>query len=95
MSHWLRIALPSANTPYEQADQLKAVMPKSAGPIDRAANLFVRERYGRSETDRSEAHTVWNRLHWKMWWAGLVRRFPRSIPLPRRLLRKPRPVKTS
>ena len=88
MAQWLRVPLSSAQTPFEQADQLKATMPKSAGRIDRIAGLFVRERYGRTDTDRSEARSTWNQLHWKMWWFGLVRRFPRSIPLPRRFIRK-------
>lgn len=79
MSRWLRIVLPVSHTPYEQADQLKAAMPKSAGSIDLAADLFVRERYGRSDTDQFEARSIWNRLHWKMWWAGLVRRLPRHL----------------
>ncbi len=93
MSQWLRVSLSPAQTPFEQADQLKDAMPSSANRIDRVAGLFVREQYGRSVVDRSEARSIWSQLHWKMWWAGLVRRLPRSISLPRWLLRR-RKVKT-
>jgi transglutaminase-like putative cysteine protease len=87
MSQWLRVSLSPALTPFEQADRLKGAMPSSAGRIDRVAGLFVREQYGRSVVDRSEARSIWSQLHWQMWWAGLVRRWPRSISLPRRSMR--------
>jgi predicted acetyltransferase len=71
--------LSPSHTPFEQANELKQVMPASAHRIDHVAGLFVREQYGRLVVDRSEARSIWSQLHWKMWQAGLVRRLPRSI----------------
>ena len=84
MSVWLRVRLTSSQTPYEQAEALSVVMPRGEPMIGRVANLYVRERYGRSAADPVEVRSAWRGLHWSMWWTGLKRRIPRSISLPRR-----------
>ncbi len=88
MSVWLRVHLTSSQTPYEQAEALSVAMPRGESMIGRVANLYVRERYGRSAADPVEVRSVWRDLRWPLWWTGLKRRIPRSISLPRKLRRR-------
>jgi Domain of unknown function (DUF4129) len=85
---WLRVHLTSSQTPYEQAEALSVAMPRGESMIGRVANLYVRERYGRSAADPVEVRSVWRDLRWPLWWTGLKRRIPRSISLPRKLRRR-------
>ena len=90
MSMWLRVRLTSSQTPYEQAEALSVVMPRGEPMIGRAANLYVRERYGRSAADSVEVHSIWRDLRWPLWWTGFKRRLPHSLPSLRHLFRRRR-----
>jgi hypothetical protein len=80
MAAWLRVRISLAQTPYEQAKSIGQAMPSRAETIDQLTVLYVRERYGRSEVVLDEAQSMWRSLHWSMWWTGLKRRIPRSLP---------------
>jgi hypothetical protein len=92
MAHWLRVKLAPWQTPYEQAQALSKIMPRSEPAIDRVANLYVYERYGRGEPEPLEAQLTWRSLRGPMWWAGVKRRFPRSLPSLRRIFRRNKPA---
>jgi transglutaminase-like putative cysteine protease len=88
MARWLRLRLSAADTPYEQAKTIGRVVPKRQGEIDQLADLYVRERYGRAEVDLNQTRSIWQRLHWSLWGAGLKRRLPRWLSAPRAWLRR-------
>ncbi|NTU65954.1 MAG: hypothetical protein HGB05_21740, partial [Chloroflexi bacterium] len=50
--------------------------------------LYVRERYGRAEVDPNQTRSIWQRIHWSLWGAGLKRRLPRWLSAPRALLQR-------
>jgi transglutaminase-like putative cysteine protease len=79
MTRWLRVRQSSADTPYEQAKTIGAVVPKRQGEIDQLADLYVRERYGRVEVDLNQTRSIWQRLHWSLWGVGFKRRLPRWL----------------
>ncbi len=83
MIRWLRVRQSSADTPYEQAKTIGAVVPKRQGEIDQLTDLYVRERYGRAEVDVHQTRSIWQRLHWSLWGAGFKRRLPRWLSTPR------------
>ncbi|CAG0934752.1 Protein-glutamine gamma-glutamyltransferase [Thermoflexales bacterium] len=83
MTRWLRVRQSEADTPYEQAKTIGAVVPKRQGEIDQLADLYVRERYGRAEVDPHQTRSIWQRLHWSLWGTGLKRRLPRWLSVPR------------
>jgi transglutaminase-like putative cysteine protease len=83
MMRWLRVRPSAAETPYEQARTIGAAVPKRQGEIDQLADLYVRERYGRAEVDLNQTRTIWQRIHWSFWLAGVKRRLPRWLSAPR------------
>jgi hypothetical protein len=85
MTRWLRLTLSAADTPYEQAKTIGAVVPKRRDEIDQLADCYVRERYGRVEIAAAETRSIWQRLHWSLWQAGVKRRLPRVLSAPHRL----------
>jgi transglutaminase-like putative cysteine protease len=93
MAQWLRVKLSPWQTPYEQAQTLSQIMPHNEATIERVANLYVRERYGRGEPEPLEAQLVWRSLRRPMWWTGFKRRLPRSRPSLRRIFRRTKPVR--
>ena len=88
MTRWLRVRQSSADTPYEQAKTIGSVVPKRQGEIDQLANLYVRERSGRAEVDLNQTRSIWQRLHWSLWGAGLKRRLPRWLAASRDWLKR-------
>lgn len=75
MAAWMRVKLSPAQTPFEQAHAISAVLASSSqSAVDRAASLYVLERYGRSAADLIEAQSIWHELRRPMWWTGLKRR---------------------
>ncbi|MBI5565973.1 MAG: DUF4129 domain-containing protein [Chloroflexi bacterium] len=88
MAHWLRVKLSPWQTPFEQAQALSKIMPHNEPAIERVANLYVHERYGRGEPEPLEAQLTWRSLRGPMWWAGFKRRLPRSLPSLRRIFRR-------
>jgi hypothetical protein len=90
MARWLRVRLTPAQTPYEQAQAIGRVVPTDSAGIERVAELYVQERYGRASADLSEARTLWNRLRKPIWMTGFRQRLPRwkfSLQRVRRWLR--------
>lgn len=92
MAQWLRVKLLPWQTPYEQAQTLSKIMPRSEPAIERVANLYVHERYGRGEPELQEAQLTWRSLRGPMWLTGLKRRIPRSWPSLRGIFRRNRPA---
>lgn len=87
---WLRVKLSTAHTPFEQAQLIGQAVPKRQGEIDHLADLYVRERYGRAEVDAQETRSIWQRIHWSLWWVGFKRRVSRRLPqLPALFRRRP------
>lgn len=85
MAAWMRVKLSPAQTPFEQARSIGAVLAGNEGPVERVATLYVQERYGRTQADPVETQAVWRALRRPMWWAGVKRRLRLSRPtLPRR-----------
>jgi hypothetical protein len=60
-------------------------VPKRRDEIDQLADLYVRERYGRAEVDPDQTRSIWQRIHWSLWSAGIKRRLPRVLSVPQRL----------
>jgi transglutaminase-like putative cysteine protease len=85
MTRWLQLKLSTADTPYEQAQAIGLAVPKRRDEIDQLADLYVRERYGRAEADLIQTRSIWRRIHWSFWQAGVRRRLPRLRFAPRRL----------
>jgi hypothetical protein len=85
MTRWLRLKLSAADTPYEQAKTIGLAVPKRRDEIDQLADLYVRERYGRAEVDLNQTRSIWQRIHWSLWVAGIKRRLPRLLSAPQRL----------
>ena len=52
-------------------------VPGRRAEIDQLADLYVRERYGRAEVDPNQTRSIWRRIHWSFWRAGVKRRLPR------------------
>ena len=88
MTRWLRLKLSAADTPYEQAKTIGLAVPQRREEIDRLADLYVREQYGRAEVDLDQTRSIWKRLHWSLWGAGFKRRLPRWLSAPRALFRR-------
>jgi hypothetical protein len=88
MTRWLRLRSSSAETPYEQAKTIGQVVPKRQVEIDQLADLYVRERYGRAEVDPNQTRSIWQRIRWSFWEAGLKRRLPRWLSAPPAWLRR-------
>jgi len=88
MTRWLRLKLSAADTPYEQAKTIGLAVPQRREEIDRLADLYVREQYGRAEVDLDQTRSIWKRLHWSLWGAGFRRRLPRWLSAPRALFRR-------
>jgi hypothetical protein len=85
MTRWLRLKLSVADTPYEQAKSIGLAVPKRRDEIEQLADIYVRERYGRAETDPAQTRSIWQRIHWSLWVAGVKRRLPSVRALPQRL----------
>jgi hypothetical protein len=91
LGSWLRVKLSTAHTPFEQAQLIGAVVPQRQSEIDHLADLYVRERYGRAIVDAQEPRSIWRRIHWSLWRAGLKRRVLHRLPaVPVWLRRRPR-----
>jgi transglutaminase-like putative cysteine protease len=88
MTRWLRLKLSAADTPYEQAKTIGLAVPKRRDEIDQLADLYVRERYGRAEADLNQTRSIWQRIHWSLWGAGVRRRVPRWLSAPQTLWRR-------
>jgi len=88
MTRWLRLRLSAADTPYEQAKTIGSAVPGRREEIDHLADLYVRERYGRAAVDLNQTRSIWQRIHWSLWGAGLKRRLPRWLSAPRALLQR-------
>jgi transglutaminase-like putative cysteine protease len=93
MARWVRAKLAPWQTPYEQAQTLSTIMPGNKAAIERVANLYVHERYGRGEAEPLEAQVTWRSLRGPMWWVGFKRRLPRSLPSLRRIFRRNKPAR--
>ncbi|MFN8595685.1 MAG: transglutaminase domain-containing protein [Anaerolineae bacterium] len=91
MTKWLRIKISPAQTPFEQAQTIGTVLPGREPVLAQVANLYVAERYGRTPADRVEAQTIWRTLRPSLWWAGVKRRIPRSLP---RFKRRTKPIRS-
>jgi hypothetical protein len=78
----------AAETPYEQARTIGKAVPQRQDEIDQLADLYVRERYGRVEVDLNQTRSIWQRIHWSFWQAGVKRRLPRWLSAPRAWLRR-------
>ena len=90
MMSWLRVRPSTAETPYEQAKAIGVAVPKRRNEIDQLVDLYVRERYGRAEVDVNQTRSIWQRIHWSLWWAGFKRRVSRRLPpLPALFRRRP------
>ncbi len=85
MMRWLRVRSSSAETPYEQARTIGAAVPGRQAEIEQLADLYVRERYGRAEVDPKQTRSIWQRIHWSFWRAGVKRRLPRGLSEPHSL----------
>ena len=88
MTRWLRLRLSAADTPYEQAKTIGLAVPRRREEIDQLADLYVRERYGRADVDLNQTRSIWRRIHWSLWGAGVKRRLPRWLSAPRALLQR-------
>lgn len=88
MTRWLRLKLSAADTPYEQAKTIGVAVPKRRDEIDQLADLYVRERYGRAEVDLDQTRSIWRRIRWSLWGAGVKRRLPRWLSAPQALWRR-------
>jgi transglutaminase-like putative cysteine protease len=94
LARWLCVQPAPWQTPFEQAQALSQIMPRSEPAITRAAKLYVRERYGRGEPEPLAAQATWRSLRGPMWWAGFKRRvLPCTWPALRRLVKPHRPVR--
>ena len=93
MARWLRVKLSPWQTPFEQAQTLSKIMPRNEAAIERVANLYVHERYGRGEPEPLEAQQMWRSLRRPMWWAGFKRRLPVALPSLRRIFRRIKPAR--
>lgn len=80
MARWLRVKIVPSQTPFEQAQAMSTAIPDQGSTLTHVANLYVLERYGRTPADRVEAQTIWRALRPSLWWAGVKRRIPRSLP---------------
>jgi transglutaminase-like putative cysteine protease len=90
LGSWLRVKLSTAHTPFEQAKLIGAVVPQRQSEIDHLADLYVRERYGRAAVDAQEPRSIWRRIHWSLWRAGLKQRVLQRLPaVPAWLRRRP------
>lgn len=76
LATWLRVRSSAAHTPFEQAQLVGQIVPQRQAEINRLAEGYVRERYGRATVDVAETRLLWRRVHWPMWWAGFKRRLP-------------------
>lgn len=83
MAKWLRVKLSPAQTPYEQARAISAILVGSEGTVDRVTSLYVQERYGRTPADPQETRSIWRALRRPLWLAGLKRRARALIPTRR------------
>jgi transglutaminase-like putative cysteine protease len=88
MTRWLRLKLSEADTPYEQAKTIGLAVPQRRDEIDQLADLYVHERYGRAEVDLKQTRSIWQRIHWSLWRAGVRRRVPRLLYAPQKLWRR-------
>ena len=61
-------------TPYEYAAALGTVIPEGRGPVQRIADLYVRERFSGKEVGGKEAEETWRGLRPILWRRWLQRR---------------------
>jgi hypothetical protein len=90
MTRWLRLKMSTADTPYEQARSIGLAVPKRRDEIEQLADIYVRERYGRAEVDPAQTRSIWRRIHWSLWGAGVKRRLPSVRAIPQKLWRRSR-----
>ncbi len=81
VSAWLGIPLQPHHTPYEHAAMLVDVAPASRPAIDAIAGDFVRETFGRDESDTERVQSIYRQARAGLWWAGLRRRVRGHAPL--------------
>jgi transglutaminase-like putative cysteine protease len=67
-------------TPYEYAAALITALPEGQGPVQRIADLYVRERFSGREVSGQEAEKAWRSLRpilWRRWLQRRLERFQR------------------
>jgi len=67
-------------TPYEYAAALIAALPEGRDPVQRIAELYVRERFSGREVSGQEAEKAWRNLRpilWRRWLQRRLERFQR------------------
>lgn len=69
-------------TPYEYAAALITAVPEGRGPVQRIADLYVRERFSGKEVSRQEAGEAWQSLRailWRSWLRRKLERLQRRV----------------
>ena len=64
-------------TPYEYAAALSTAIPEGQGPVQRIADLYVRERFSGREVSGQEAGEAWQSLRPILWRSWLRRKLER------------------
>jgi transglutaminase-like putative cysteine protease len=69
-------------TPYEYAAALSTAIPEGRGPVQRIADLYVRERFSGKEVSGQEAGEAWQSLRpilWRSWLRRKLERLQRRV----------------
>ena len=69
-------------TPYEYAAALSTAIPDGQGPVQRIADLYVRERFSGREVSGQEAGEAWQSLRpilWRSWLQRKLERLQRRV----------------
>jgi transglutaminase-like putative cysteine protease len=88
--HWLGIPEEKHSTPFERARVIGDALPQARAQVDRAAALYVRERFGArplDEGERIELSAAWARVRVEWWRALVLRAYQRITTRPRRFFR--------
>jgi len=78
----LGIEFQGHQTPYEYAAALSTVIPEGRGPVQRIADLYVRERFSGREVSGQEAGEAWQSLRpilWRRWLQRKLKRLQRRV----------------
>jgi len=73
----LGIKLQQHQTPYEYAAALITAVPEGQDPVQRIADLYVRERFSGREVSGQEAGEAWQSLRPILWRSWLQRKLER------------------
>jgi len=78
----LGIEFQGYQTPYEYAAALITALPEGQGPVQRIADLYVRERFSGREVSGQEAGEAWRSLRpilWRRWLQRKLERLQRRV----------------